>query len=107
MKGDCCNMREKHRHFIMEYIINNRDNLLKEVEQLQHNLRLRSVDPVDCLEFMLAKERLNAFDVFGKHILSLLEISDNNFDEYLRFVKLDYKLLEKCRNLNKNKDGEK
>ncbi len=42
--------------------MSNRDTLASEAEQLCQNLRYRNINPVDCLEYMLAKEEYYLID---------------------------------------------
>ncbi|MGN1137793.1 MAG: hypothetical protein ACI4SF_16435 [Oscillospiraceae bacterium] len=56
------------------YIYNHREKLQSDVDTLQNNIRYRKVSQVDCLELIIAQERLAAFVEFCndiRHILSL------------------------------------
>lgn len=59
----------------MAYLNNNRDRLEKDVRDLQHRLRYRDCDAIDCLELMLAQERLYAFEEFATNARSILKLS--------------------------------
>lgn len=59
----------------MAYINNNRDRLQEDVRKLQQRLRYRDVDSVDCLELVLALERLNAFEDFSRSAIAILKLS--------------------------------
>ncbi len=58
------------------YLYNNQVELEKEVQQLQTNLRYRSIDVTDCVELACAMERLNTFKEVSQDIRSLLNIFD-------------------------------
>ena len=67
-------MTYKQREMLACYIFNQRDILEKDIEQLQSNLRFRRVSQVDCLELIIAKERLNSFSDFVRDINCILKI---------------------------------
>ncbi len=90
------------KELLMTYIINNRDQLAAEAEQIRQNLRYCDVDPVDCLEYMLAKERLSYFNVVAKHLESLMKISDPEADKY-KYISVDYKFIDEVRRNAKRK----
>lgn len=58
---------QKQRELWLSYVYNNRIYLQQDINQLQDNLRCRTVGVVDCLELALALERLNAFNTFVSH----------------------------------------
>lgn len=60
------------------YLYNNQVELEKEVQQLQTNLRYRSIDVTDCIELACTMERLNTFKEVSQDIRSLLNIFDKN-----------------------------
>lgn len=51
-------MNQKEMTLLFAYIYNNRTRLEEEKKQLQTNVRYRDIDSVDCLELLLASERL-------------------------------------------------
>ncbi len=84
--------------------MSNRDILAAEAEQIRQNLRHRDIDPVDCLEYMLAKERQTYFNVVAKHIEALMKISDPEAEKY-KYVSVDYKMIEEIRKKSKKQKG--
>lgn len=54
-------MNQKEMTLLFAYIYNNRTRLEEEKKQLQTNVRYRDIDSVDCLELLLASERLDTF----------------------------------------------
>lgn len=54
----------RQRELWLCYVINKRQHLENEVKQLQANVRYREIDAVDCMELMLAKEKLHNFNEF-------------------------------------------
>ncbi len=46
---------------LANYAHNQRDYLEQDIQQLQENLRYRTVSQVDCLELIIAQERLTMF----------------------------------------------
>lgn len=69
-------MTEKEIDLLFAYIYNNRMRLEDEVSQLQANVRFRHIDSVDCVELMLASERLNTFKEVTNNIRMLLGLYD-------------------------------
>lgn len=67
-------MREIERTLLMRYICNYRTKLEREVQQYSANVRYRRIDTLDCLELLLAIERLNAFKEITKDILLILDL---------------------------------
>lgn len=67
-------MREIERTLLMRYICNYRTKLERDVQQYSTNVRYRSIDTLDCLELLLAIERLNAFREITKDILLILDL---------------------------------
>lgn len=53
-----------------------RDN----VRQLQANIRYRNIDSVDCIELIIAIERLNAFEEYCKIMHTVFNIGRDNND---------------------------
>lgn len=62
---------------IYEYLINRREHLHGELRQLQENVRYRDVSSVDCLELIIARERLAMFTEISHDIFHLLNIRSN------------------------------
>lgn len=64
----------KKEDFLMEYFYNQSIFLKQDIEQLQENIRYRSISDVDCFELIIAIARYTAFLDFArdvKHILGL------------------------------------
>lgn len=75
-------MTEKEKVLLLSYQYNNRTYLEREVVQLRSNLRYRDVDGVDCMELMLAIERLNMFNKVFRDVYAILKIRKyTDFDE--------------------------
>ena len=65
-------MTQKEVNLLFAYIYNNRTRLEDEVSQLQSNVRFRKIYPTDCVELMLASERLATFKDVTTDIRHLL-----------------------------------
>ena len=59
---------------LSEYIYNRRVFLEHEVQQLQANIRYRSISSVDCLELIIAQERLAMFVEVTRDVTELLKL---------------------------------
>lgn len=66
----------KKSDLLAEYIFNRRIYLEHEIQQLQDNIRYRSVSSVDCLELIIARERLTMFIEVTSDISALLKIKN-------------------------------
>ncbi len=64
----------KKTEILLEYFFNRRIFLEHEVQQLQENVRYRALSSVDCLELIIARERLAAFIEFTKDVQSILTL---------------------------------
>lgn len=64
----------KKYDLLLEYFIRERDRLSAEIVQLQENIRYRRISSVDCLELIIAQERLSAFLDFSDNVKALLRI---------------------------------
>lgn len=64
----------KKTDILNEYIFNRRIHLEHEIQQLQENIRYRSVSSVDCLELIIARERLAMFIEITKDITHILAL---------------------------------
>ncbi len=49
----------------------------EEIRQLQHNVRFRRIDDIDCHELLVATLRLENFREFRHCVLMLLNMEDN------------------------------
>lgn len=64
----------KKEDILIEYFYNQSIFLKQDIEQLQENIRYRSISDVDCFELIIAIARYTAFLDFArdvKHILGL------------------------------------
>ncbi len=67
-------MKQTEILLLQQYLISERSRLQSDVNQLQCNLRWRNYDSVDCLELIIAKERLSAFIEFSRCVYALLNV---------------------------------
>lgn len=51
----------KKYEILASYVYNQREYLEQDIKQLQENLRYRQISQVDCLELIIAEERLKMF----------------------------------------------
>lgn len=61
---------------LSDYIYNRRVYLERDIQQLQENLRYRSISSVDCLELIIAQERLAMFVEITRDVTELLKIKN-------------------------------
>ena len=61
---------------LSDYIYNRRVYLERDIQQLQENLRYRSISSVDCLELIIAQERLAMFVEVTRDVTDLLKIKN-------------------------------
>lgn len=66
----------KKAELLAEYIFNRRIFLEHEIVQLQENVRYRPVSSVDCLELIIARERLAMFIEVTQDISALLKLKN-------------------------------
>jgi hypothetical protein len=66
----------KKADLLAEYIFNRRIFLEHEIVQLQENVRYRPVSSVDCLELIIARERLAMFIEVTQDISALLKLKN-------------------------------
>lgn len=64
----------KKYDLLLEYFMRERDRLSAEIVQLQETIRYRRISSVDCLELIIAQERLSAFLDFSDNVKALLRI---------------------------------
>ena len=93
----------KQKEIFMAYLNNNRDRLEKDVRDLQHRLQYRDCDAIDCVELMLAQERLYAFEEFAKNARSILKLS---VPEPMTYVSIDVDYAKHRVNKERNKNKE-
>lgn len=61
---------------LSDYIYNRRVYLERDIQQLQDNLRYRSISSVDCLELIIAQERLAMFVEVTRDVTELLKLKN-------------------------------
>lgn len=66
----------RRSELLSEYIYNRRVFLEHEFQQLQENLRYRSISSVDCLELIIAQERLAMFIEVTRDVTELLKLKN-------------------------------
>ncbi len=72
----------KQKEIFMEYLNNTHDNLQEEIRVLQQRVRYRECDVMDCVELLLAIERLNVFDEFSRNAKAILQLTPYDFSVY-------------------------
>ena len=66
----------RRTELLSEYIYNRHIFLEHDIQQLQENLRYRSISSVDCLELIIAQERLAMFVEVTRDVTELLKIKN-------------------------------
>ena len=74
-------MTEKEKTLIYSYIITNKTQLENNVRQLQSNVRFRDIDIPDCVELIVALQRLQTFNEVTSHILMLLRLQPYKYND--------------------------
>lgn len=69
-------MNKSFKTLLLQYIINQRQQMQEEQDYNFHLLKYRRIDTVDLLEYQISLIRLQAFDEFTRDILALLDISN-------------------------------
>lgn len=64
----------KEKELFLQFEYNHREYLRNNVRQLQQNLRYRDIDSVDCIELIIAIEKLNGFEEYCKIIHTIFSI---------------------------------
>lgn len=67
-------MRQKEIELLYAYFVNNLTHLEGDLITYRNNIRYREIDPVDCLEMMLAIERKNMFVMTMNHVFEILNL---------------------------------
>ena len=93
----------KQKEIFMAYLNNNRDRLEEDVRQLRQRLRYRDCDAIDCVELMLAQERLLAFEEFATNARSISKLS---VPEPMTYVSIDTNYAKYRVNKERNKNKE-
>lgn len=70
-------MPRSHKELLHEYFFNEEIRMEEEIRQLQHNVRFRKIDDIDCHELLIATLRLESFREFRHNVLLLLNMEDN------------------------------
>lgn len=83
------------KEIFFQYLLNERDRLENELEVLRHNIRYRNIDAVDCLELIIAMERLNSFADFTAHAIAIFKLSCPA-DTRVNLVNIDYTAYKKA-----------
>lgn len=68
----------KEKELFLEFEYNHRQFLEDNVKQLQQNLRYHKIDSIDCIELIIAIERLNAFNEYCQVMHTVFNIGRNN-----------------------------
>lgn len=67
-----------HKELLYEYFFSEEIRMEDELRQLQHNVRFRKIDDIDCHELLVATLRLEAFREFRKNVVALLNMKDKD-----------------------------
>ena len=70
-------MKMSEKILLMQYLIHEQSRLEEEKQYALTRLRYRTPDVVDSIEFMVASERLNAFEQFRHNVVTLLKICES------------------------------
>lgn len=81
------------KEIFYQYLLNERDRLEADVISLKQNLRYKTIDTVDCLEYMLALERYNSFCNYFAHAIAIFKLSCPA-DVSANMVRIDYSAYE-------------
>jgi len=71
-------MRKTEKEIFCSYILSQRSRYDIELQEQQRRIRYRNIDVNDLIEFLLLKERANAFEDFAKTSLKLLHLDINS-----------------------------
>lgn len=73
-------MRITEKEIFCAFIINQRNRYDSELQELQRRIRYRKIDVTDIIEFLLLRERVDAFEDFAQTALSLLHLDINSVE---------------------------
>lgn len=73
-------MRITEKEIFCAYIINQRNRYDIDLQEQQRRIRYRDIDVTDLIEFLLLRERANAFEEFARTALSLLHLDINTIE---------------------------
>lgn len=68
-------MRQSEIELLMAYIVNEESRLENDVIELTNRIRFRRVDITDCVELIVALNRLDNFREFALIVIRLLNLS--------------------------------
>ena len=74
-------MTQKETLILMSYIYNIRTQSEHDVQELQKNVRFRTVDIVDCAELSSAITRFDTIFEITRDILAILNLNNSQFSE--------------------------
>jgi|GEM_PF-4818287 len=74
-------MKMSEKILLMQYLVHEQCRLEEEKQYALTRLRYRTPDVVDSIEFMVASERLNAFEQFRHNVVTLLKICEVEKEE--------------------------
>lgn len=69
----------KEKELFLQFEYNHREYLRNNVSQLQQNVRYRDIDSIDCIELIIAIEKLNGFEEYCKIMHTIFSIGSSNF----------------------------
>lgn len=72
-------MTDRVKGLIYSYLLNREAHLEHDVRQLSQNVRYRQIGTVDCIELLLALERLESFREFSGDIRVYLGFDKNRY----------------------------
>lgn len=71
-------MRKTEKEIFCSYILSQRSRYDIELQEHQRRIRYRNIDVNDLIEFLLLRERANAFEDFAQTALNLLHLDINS-----------------------------
>jgi hypothetical protein len=71
----------KKYEILSEFFYLERCRLEAELEELQDKIRYRRISTIDCLELIIAYERLNCFNDISAKVKAILKIKESENDE--------------------------
>lgn len=71
-------MRKTEKEIFCSYILSQRSRYDIELQKQQRRIRYRNIDVNDLIEFLLLRERANAFEDFAQTALNLLHLDINS-----------------------------
>lgn len=83
------------KEIFFQYLLNERDRLENDVDNLRQTLRYRNIDAVDCLELTLAMERLNCFNDFIAHAVAIFNLACPA-DYRAKIINIDFSAYKKA-----------